>query len=56
MMCPKFVNLKMLDLSHNQIEMRGLLMLLSPATAYCKTLEKLSVEANVIAGSLNQVV
>ena len=54
--CRQFTNLRVLDLSFNQIELRGLLMLLSPYSAFARNLQRLSVVGNLIVGSLAAII
>lgn len=47
-----FKNLKILDLSYNQIELTGFVQLIQEGCVFAHSLQKLSVERNIIITSL----
>ena len=51
-----FRNLKVLDLSYNQIEFQGLVHLIHKGAVFASTLEKMTLERNLIISSLMQVI
>lgn len=51
-----FKNLKVLDLSYNQIEWSGLLHLISKGCVFANTIEKMSLERNLIITSLMTII
>lgn len=51
-----FKNIRFLDLSYNQIEWAGLLYLIGKQCVFANTLEKMSLERNLIITSLMTVI
>lgn len=51
-----FKNLKVLDLSYNQIELSGFILLIADNSVFAENLQKLSVERNIIVTSLPEIV
>eukprot|EP00347_Sterkiella_histriomuscorum_P003974 403362225 len=51
-----FKNLKALDLSYNQIEFQGLVNLINKGAVFANTLERMTLERNLIISSFMQIV
>ena len=51
-----FKNLKVVDLSYNQIEWAGLLHLISKSCVFANSIQKMSLERNLIITSLMTII